>query len=205
MNTVRRSEIIHAAYELIVERGLEGFRVRAVADRVGINHATLLHYFASKNDLLDAVIDHLLDQLRKEGMRHETRSPLEVLRTEFDDMRRRILEDPDFFVVLYELQLRARRDPDIARRLERMHEAWRRHLVRVIEEGQEAKQLRATLPVSMFVDTFMAQFRGFSMEALGCVVPERLNSMIEIMWNMINIWIVERDLAQAPEESNGVE
>jgi AcrR family transcriptional regulator len=38
----RRREIVRAAYETIAERGFEGLRMREVANRAGMNHATLI-------------------------------------------------------------------------------------------------------------------------------------------------------------------
>jgi AcrR family transcriptional regulator len=54
----RRAQILKATFELIGERGLEGLRTRDVAARAKINIATLHYYFATKDDLVTAMVDY---------------------------------------------------------------------------------------------------------------------------------------------------
>lgn len=53
---MRRAEIIDAAMEEIAAHGYHGMSLAAVAERVGISQSGLLHHFASKEILLDAVV-----------------------------------------------------------------------------------------------------------------------------------------------------
>lgn len=57
--TGRRREIIDAASELFAIRGFRGTSLRDISGKVGISHPGMLHYFKSKDALLDAVIDDL--------------------------------------------------------------------------------------------------------------------------------------------------
>ncbi|MBW0275893.1 TetR family transcriptional regulator [Nocardia sp. MH4] len=53
----RRAAIIDAATTLIAERGYQGTSLAAVADRVGLTPAGVLHYFPSKDALLSGVLE----------------------------------------------------------------------------------------------------------------------------------------------------
>ncbi|MEU5406594.1 TetR/AcrR family transcriptional regulator [Nocardia asteroides] len=53
----RRTAIIDAATTLIAERGYHGTSLAAVADRVGLTQAGVLHYFPSKDALLSGVLE----------------------------------------------------------------------------------------------------------------------------------------------------
>ena len=64
---VRETEIIHAAEKLFAERGYDETPVEAIISGVGIAKGTFYHYFRSKEDLLDAIIDHIVDHV-KEGL-----------------------------------------------------------------------------------------------------------------------------------------
>jgi TetR/AcrR family transcriptional regulator, transcriptional repressor of aconitase len=48
----RRKEIVDQAIELFAERGDEGASLRAIAERIGVSHAALRHYFPSREELL---------------------------------------------------------------------------------------------------------------------------------------------------------
>ncbi|MFI6775408.1 TetR/AcrR family transcriptional regulator [Nocardia sp. NPDC050412] len=51
-----RAEILDAAGELFTTNGYANTSTRAVADAVGIRQASLYHHFASKDDILDALL-----------------------------------------------------------------------------------------------------------------------------------------------------
>lgn len=52
-----REQVAEAALELLDRDGLETLSMRRLADHLGVGTMTLYGYFASKDDLLDAVID----------------------------------------------------------------------------------------------------------------------------------------------------
>jgi len=57
----RRSAILDAAAEVVVERGLTETRVTDIADRVGISHGLVHYYFPTKDSLVTATMHHLAD------------------------------------------------------------------------------------------------------------------------------------------------
>ena len=62
----RRRLIVEAAFKALAQEGFEGLRTRDIAASVGINSATLHHYFQTKQDLIDAIAEHLERRLRTE-------------------------------------------------------------------------------------------------------------------------------------------
>ena len=52
----RREQIVAVAIRVFGEHGFAGGSIRAVADQVGVSHATLLQHFGSKEGLLTAVL-----------------------------------------------------------------------------------------------------------------------------------------------------
>ena len=59
---IRRAEILQAAWGLFAERGYEGTKVAMVLERAGIAKGTFYHYFASKESLLDAVVEAMTER-----------------------------------------------------------------------------------------------------------------------------------------------
>lgn len=181
----RTTEIIQAAYHMIAERGFEGFRIRSLADRVGVNHATLLHYFPSKQAVIEALVGYLLQQLQEEGITHDAATPQDALRHELDDFRQRLLSDREFFIVLNELQLRAYRDPLVAAPLTKMYTQWRHYLTELIRQGIAAKQFRADVPVAAVVEVIIGQLRGITLSALEPVDEAMVNDTIDTLWTLL--------------------
>jgi len=48
----RRAQIIESALAEFAERGVDGTSLRTLGDAIGVSHATLRHYFASRDELL---------------------------------------------------------------------------------------------------------------------------------------------------------
>jgi len=55
-----RSQLIESAVELALESGLNAVSLEAVASRAGVTKGGLLHHFANKQLLIDAVFDELV-------------------------------------------------------------------------------------------------------------------------------------------------
>ncbi len=55
----RRERVIDGAAQVFAEYGYHGASLRHIAAHVEITHPGLLHHFASKEDLLDAVVDRM--------------------------------------------------------------------------------------------------------------------------------------------------
>ena len=54
----RRQAIVEAAFAVFAANGYRGGSLQNIADRVGLSQTALLHYFATKRDLLIAVLKH---------------------------------------------------------------------------------------------------------------------------------------------------
>jgi AcrR family transcriptional regulator len=95
-----RARIVQAAFELIDEEGLDALSMRRLGHRLNAGATTLYWYVASKDQLLDLVVDELfgelsLDQLEGQGWRAQTES---VAR----EFRRVILHHRNLALVLSE-------------------------------------------------------------------------------------------------------
>ncbi len=60
-HTLRRDAFVDVAQRLIQTRGYEGFSIQDVLDELDASKGAFYHYFESKGDLLEAVIDRMAD------------------------------------------------------------------------------------------------------------------------------------------------
>lgn len=122
-STDRRRQLVEAAFDEIAANGFEGLRTRAVARAVGIDHSTVHHHFATKQDLIAAVVDYAIAPFRTG--KPLTGSPMEQLREHLNLLVRLMRERPRLFIVLRELDLRATRDVTIRAILDERDDRWR--------------------------------------------------------------------------------
>ena len=86
---IRRPAIAAAARALIAERGFEGLRTRDIAERVGINVATLHYHVPTKEALIEIVAQSMRDDFIAQGKawRREGLTPLQELQAEIAEFR----------------------------------------------------------------------------------------------------------------------
>lgn len=118
----------------MAEVGFEGLRLRQVADDAGIDHSTLHHHFATKQDLVNAVVLHTTGRLAGTAP-PDGPDPMARLRAHLDALRRLCEQEAELFTVTAELDLRARRDPAVRAVLEPQEAGWRAALTAVLAEA----------------------------------------------------------------------
>jgi AcrR family transcriptional regulator len=166
----RRQALVRAAFGCIAERGFEGLRLRDVAAEVGIDHSTLHHYFASKQDLVAGVVDYATRQfwptMPAEG------GAIDRLQYHLAALGRMIREQPALFTVMAELDLRARRDPAIRALIDRHEEGWRIVLEEVLRRAAKDGALTQQLDVAAGVELIIAAVKGVRQ------LPERADDVL---------------------------
>jgi len=165
--TDRRKQLVAIAMDQIAAKGFEGLRFQEVAKQARINNATLYYYFPTKEALIQGVVGHLSEELRKtRGLpKNAPTTAREELLLEFEDVRELLRAQPELFVVLTELSLRGLRDPVINKMEERRENFWRVHLSSIIGRGIEQRVFRQNIDVGATVMALMAQIKGIGYHA----------------------------------------
>jgi len=159
----RRSAIAAAARALIVEKGVEGLRTRDIAERVGINIATLHYHVPTKEALIELVAESLRDAFMQQTIDRPRAhlSAKERMDLEFVDFREIALEKPEIMLVFSELMERARRDERIAEAILPMKHRWRAILTGLLTEGVSDGAYRPDMDAEAVASIFMSCFIGF--------------------------------------------
>ena len=164
--------LIHAAYELIAEKGFEGLRTRDVAERAGVNIATLHYYFKTKEDLIRGVVEFIQQKFAE---RHAPlASPatgLEELRQELADQEYLLKLAPETYIVLFELIMRSLRDPFIKSIMPVLDAGWRSHIQSYLADGVQQGVFRADLDVEAASVALIAFLKG-------CILQRIINPKI---------------------------
>ncbi len=162
----RRQALVLAAYQLIAEKGFEHLRTRDVAARAHVNIATLHYYFASKEDLIRGVVDHLLNKFSAtppptaQQEIDETTS-LGQVRGMFLETYYRFQAMPEMFVVLSELVMRSLRDVSIQPSLQHLDERWHAYLQHLVLNGVQQGAFRADIDAGSMASRLIVLMKGF--------------------------------------------
>src|SRR6266516_5080668 len=95
-----RGAILDAAIAEFAERGFEAASIRAIADRLGLQHPLITYHYRSKDILWQAAAEHAFAQIRTEwdilAPEGSELSPLARLRQEYTTLFRYTVAFPEF-------------------------------------------------------------------------------------------------------------
>lgn len=188
----RRQQLVSIAMEQIARKGFEGLRFQEVAKQAGINNATLYYHFPSKETLIQGVVSHLTEELRKRRHRQKDvpATAREELRVEFEDVRELLHKHPELFIVLTELSLRGLREPVIRKMEKNRDNFWRDHLSGIVGRGVEQGVFRRDVNVEATVTALMAQIKGIGYDAtLGNREREEVDRAITEIERQVEHWL----------------
>jgi AcrR family transcriptional regulator len=154
-----RARILDAAEEVLAERGFGGASVEDICDRAGFTRGAFYSNFASKDNLVLALVEAqaraVLDRIEAVAKRDDL-SVAEV----FDGVFAVFTADPArtrrWHLIRGELALYALRDPVLGRSVANQEGEIRRRIGRVVERVAGARGLQLTIPVDDYVRTAMA-------------------------------------------------
>jgi AcrR family transcriptional regulator len=174
----RRQEILDAALNAFAERGFQGASVREIARAVGVNEATLYHYFPSKKSILDALIDQLMQgRERVYEVADDPRKTLEEALTSLIGRTMEVMKDERERKFLRLLMIEGPRLACLGRYpfLRVFHEGGER-LMHVFEKLMASGRMRRTNPGVVALQ-FLAPLMifGFHQHGLGGRQVEPIN------------------------------
>lgn len=84
-----KNVLLEAAFDMLSSTGEEGFSVRKLGSRIGVDPMTVLHHFGSKDELLRRIADRALDTVELPGPSAEWRADLRNVATAYRDLAHR--------------------------------------------------------------------------------------------------------------------
>lgn len=98
---VKRTRLIDAAIDLLLEQGYAATTIQQVAEKAGVSKGAVYLYFKSKNELMLAIMDHLDVKTKDEvaAIRASDAPPRERLRTQITYQLNEVLENQQIIEV----------------------------------------------------------------------------------------------------------
>jgi AcrR family transcriptional regulator len=146
----RRELILREAAELFARQGVAGTTVREIADAAGILSGSLYHHFASKDEIVDAVLSTFLQDLREryDAVLAGTGEAAERLRGLVHASLETVAEHPRA-TEIYQSDAHRLRAANGYAYVEESARAVRAAWVAVLEEGVRTGEFRDDVPVKV--------------------------------------------------------
>jgi AcrR family transcriptional regulator len=144
----RRDVILERAADLFARQGVAATTVREIADAVGILSGSLYHHFASKDDIVDAIVGSFMDDLvsRYDAVLSSRTNAADRLRGLVVASMTTVASHPHA-TEIYQKDARylAEGKAPVAENARLIKRAW----IGVLEEGVETGAFRSDVPVSV--------------------------------------------------------
>lgn len=143
-----REAIIEATYDALRKHGYTAMTMQDIADEFGKSKSLLHYHYDTKDELLVAFIEQIVDEFEAEIESDEGMPPTERLRTLLD----RFVFGPDdeereaFHVALLELRTQAPYDEEYRDAFDRADRIFRDTLARIVADGIERGEFRDVDP-----------------------------------------------------------
>jgi AcrR family transcriptional regulator len=129
--------ILEGALETILVEKISGARLRQIARRARMSQGNLHYYYPSKDELYQALLNHLLESFvseRKPILADRSVPPQEKLRYFFDQQMQLIRRAKEVSI-FFDFWVQGTKDAKIRRKIKGMYARWRQEILAVIEEG----------------------------------------------------------------------
>lgn len=140
---VRQEQLAQAALSLITTQGLKGLSVARVARRVGLVPSAVYRHFASKDELLDAVLEMIRERLNANVVQasRDTTDALQVLRRLVMAHVRLIRENEGILSVVFSDDVQNGR-PERKARVHSIIKGYLKKVAQIVSRGQQQGQIR---------------------------------------------------------------
>jgi AcrR family transcriptional regulator len=164
---LRRTQILRAALDVIVDRGYPDTRIADVAARVEVSPALVMYYFKTKDRLLAEATRYAEDLWYEEGTRRMKAIPFAAGRLE-ELVRMTCLPQSgeglsESWSVWLDLWAQAMRQFAVRQVREEFDENWRETIRQIVRDGQAAGEF-AAVDVDDFAVTLSALLDGFAVQ-----------------------------------------
>jgi AcrR family transcriptional regulator len=163
----RRTQMLRAALDVLVERGFPDTRIADVAERSQVSPALVIYYFKTKDRLLTEAMRYAEDLWYEEGARRLAALPTAARRLEEIVAMSCLPQDEgtyeDTWAIWLDLWATAVRHPEVRQVREEFDEHWRETIRRIVRDGQASGEFDG-VDVEDFAIGFSALLDGFAIQ-----------------------------------------
>ena len=165
----KAQRIIDAMRDSVAKRGAAGSTFEHVAREAGVSRGLLHYYFGTKERLLVEVVrrDAEIRVARLDEPLAQAKTVDDVIDVLVASLTDLIENEPEFFLLLYELFSAGRRNPDIQQEVGQLFDRTRSHVAEILEAKEREGVLKLRYDAEAIVAYLFAVGDGFALQALS--------------------------------------
>jgi len=213
ISKIRRDEIVDAAIAVINDKGMQGLSLSAIESRAGMSRGQLTYYFHTKEAILLAVFDRMLEMMHRgvgvRGQEGESGCPCDgastAERVEFL-LRKLLLEPPShpaFATLQYTFLAQMGHRPDFRERLARLYAEWRDRMSFDLSIELLGVREAPNASPGTVASLVQAILHGLVMQCAADPDAFDRKEMIDLCMDLMNRFLRLRPTARSTAKKNG--
>ena len=205
VGSIRREQIVQAAVSIIAEQGLQNLSLSEIEKKAGMSRGQLTYYYPTKEDILLAVFDRLIEMMHK---RAGGSLPAEPGWERMELLLRKILGEPPAFpqfgALQYTFLSQISHREDFRRRLANLYEEWRGHMARDLAEASARRPGKKASPRAV-ATLVQAVIHGLFMQRAADPDAYDPEEMLELLLDMLGGYLRPGEATdpKTPRRRNG--
>jgi AcrR family transcriptional regulator len=171
--SIRKEQIVEAATAVITQEGIQNLKLSAIEKRAGMARGQLTYYFKTKEEILLAVFDRVLQRMHEKGSaEHDACGGCQA--SGWDWVKRLMTwvlteppVSPEFGCLQHTFLAQVGHREDFRQRLATLYEEWRTGMTRGIAGDQAAGRLTRSVSPRAVATLVQALLHGLHMQALA--------------------------------------
>jgi len=210
IGTIRRRQIVDAAWAIIAEQGLPKLSLSVIEKKVQMSRGQLTYYFKTKEDIFLAVFDRLMEQCQQRGRPGDGDPGHPLGQAGWEEavafiLRRLLLNPgehkPEFHALHYTFLAQISHREDFRARLARLYEDWRRAMTDHLGQTLQERPAERKIASRSFATIVQALINGLAVQA--AVDPHAFDGeeVIEMCLDMLRSYLWPRNKKSRPRVS----
>jgi AcrR family transcriptional regulator len=193
--SIRREQIVEAAVAVIAEQGLQRLSLSEIENKIGMSRGQLTYYFKTKEAILLAVFDRLVEMICQqcgdaEGSVWQPGCWQDVVRWVLGTIMERPPAHPEFGCLQYTFLSQIGHREDYRRRLATLYADWRGQMAQLLEAPRRASGRRFSL--ESLASLIQAIFHGLAMQCAADPNAFRADEMIPLCLDILETYLKDR-------------
>lgn len=200
---IRRTEIVEAAASVIAEQGIQNLSLSEIEKKIGMSRGQLTYYFKTKEDILLAVFDRMLELMNQQNPAAEFDQLdwLELVR----QIALLVLHDPpahpEFHALQHTFLSQTSHRDDFRRKLAELYENWRSRSAAALKRDLGKRPALRRVSPRTLATVVQAIFHGLAVQRAAD--PHAMNSraIVALCLDMLSTYLWGTGPARKPARS----
>jgi AcrR family transcriptional regulator len=195
IGSIRREQIVEAAVAIIAERGLQHLSLSEIENKVNMSRGQLTYYFKTKEAILLAVFDRLVELIhQRQGKdqattRWEPKTWQEVVHWVLGSILEQPPAHPEFGALQHTFLSQIGHREDFRLRLASLYADWRGHMAQILTEQYARGPDANKFPARSLASLIQAIFHGVAMQVAADPKAVDRVEIVELCLDMLGSYL----------------